>query len=103
VSSGDGSTSEPSIDRGTKVAEGTDLTTDGYPVTYGTSFIYALEFTADGPVAKAFLTYGETGDTTSPYFSDQTKRFSDKNWRTIEFTDAAIAADGSLNSYEVIG
>jgi len=103
VGGGNGSTSEPDIDRGTKVAEGTDLTTDGYPIAYGTSFIYALEFTADGPVAEAFLTYGETGDTTSPYFSDQTQRFSDKNWRTIEFTDAAISADASLNTYEVIG
>jgi len=103
VSGGNGSTSEPGIDRGTKVAEGTDLTTDGYPIAYGTSFIYALEFTADGPVAKAFLTYGETGDPSSPYFSDQTQRFSDKDWRTIEFTEAAVSADGSLNTYEVIG
>ncbi len=101
--SNDHSTSEPSMSRGTRVSEGSGLTTDGYPVTYGTSFIYALEFTADGPVAKAFLTYGETGDPSSPFFSDQTQRFSDKAWRNVAFTESAISADANLETYEVTG
>jgi len=101
VGSSDDTTSEPNIDLGQPVAEGTDLTTEGYPISYGTSFIYALEFTAEGPVAKALLTYGNTGDPTSPYFSDQTRRFSDKDWRSVAFTEDAIAADGNLNTYEV--
>lgn len=96
-------TTEPTIEQGRSVAEGTDLTPDGYPVSYGTSFIYALEFTADGPMARALLTYGETGDPTSPYFSDQTRRFSNKDWRTVEYTETAIAADQDLKTYEVTG
>ncbi len=103
VGGSNNTTTEPGIDLGKPVAEDTDLTPDGYSVAYGTSFIYALEFTADGPVAKALLTYGETGDPTSPYFSDQTKRFSNKDWRTVEFTEAAIADDQSLKTYEVTG
>jgi len=101
--SNDHSTSEPSMSRGTRVSEGSSLTTDGYPVTYGTSFIYALEFTTDGPVAKALLTYGESGDPSSPFFSDQTQRFSDKAWRSVAFTEAAIAADENLDTHEVTG
>lgn len=103
VGSNNGTTSEPSIDRGRPVAEDTNLTPDGYSITYGTSFIYTVEFTTDGPVAKAILTYGNTGDSSSPYFSDQTQRFSGKDWRTVEFTEAAIFSDESLNTYEVTG
>lgn len=72
-----------------------------WPVANGTSFIYNVEFTADGPVAEAFLTYGETGDPTSPFFSDQTQLFSAKQWRPILFTDDAIAADPDLREYEI--
>jgi acyl-homoserine-lactone acylase len=73
----------------------------GYPIKYGTSFIYNVEFTADGPVAEAFLTYGESGDPSSPFFSDQTELFSQKRWRPILFTEDAIAADPDLRTYEL--
>jgi acyl-homoserine-lactone acylase len=72
-----------------------------WPIVNGTSFIYNLEFTADGPVAEAFLTYGQSGDPTSPFFSDQTELFSAKQWRPILFTDAAITADPNLREYEI--
>ena len=75
----------------------------GYPVSNGTSFIYNIEFTAGGPVAEAFLTYGESGDSTSDFFSDQTIRFSEKDWRPILFTEPAIAADPELSTYLVAG
>ena len=77
------------------------LRPDGYPITYGTSFIYALEFTADGPVAYDLLTYGHTGDPTDPAFSAETQRFSAKDWRQVLFTDAAIGADPGLVTYDV--
>ena len=73
-----------------------DATDVEWPVANGTSFIYNVEFTADGPVAEALLTYGESGDPTSPFFSDQTELFSAKQWRPILFTEAAIAADPDL-------
>jgi acyl-homoserine-lactone acylase len=87
-------TSEPGADL-------TGVTDVEWPIVNGTSFIYNLEFTADGPVAEAFLTYGQSGDPTSPFFSDQTELFSAKQWRPILFTDAAIAADPALREYEV--
>ena len=42
------------------------LTEKGYPVVHGSSFVMALEFAANGRRAKAFLTYGESGDPKSP-------------------------------------
>lgn len=104
VGRGDNDTStEPDIDLGERVAETTSLTTEGYSIANGTSFIYALEFTEQGPVARAFLTYGESGDLTSEHYSDQTKRFSAKDWRVIAFTEDAISADSTLDTYEVTG
>lgn len=70
-------------------------------IANGTSFVYNLEFTSDGPVAEAFLTYGETGDPASPSFADQTELFSQKRWRPILFTEDAIAADPDLRQYVV--
>ena len=72
------------------------LRTDGYPITYGTSFIMALEFRDDGPHAQAFLTYSESGDRDSPHFVDQTELFSEKAWRPILYGEADIAADPQL-------
>ncbi len=104
VGFGSNSTStERSIDRLPRVGDSGNLTTDGYSIANGTSFIYSLEFTPDGPVAQAFLTFGETGDPTSEFFADQTIRFSEKNWRSLSFTEDAIAADTELRSYDVAG
>ncbi|MEO6571059.1 MAG: penicillin acylase family protein, partial [Ilumatobacteraceae bacterium] len=101
VSSGaNGTTSEAGLPRGDRL-DGTALRTDGYPVSYGTSFIYDVEFTAAGPVAEALLTYGETGDPTSEYFADQTVMFSNKQWRPIRFTVADIESDPALRAYAV--
>ena len=78
------------------------LKTDGYPVNSGTSFLMALEYTDDGPKAKAFLTYSQSGDTSSEHYYDQTLLYSKKQWRPILFTEEEIAADTQRN-YEVKG
>lgn len=69
------------------------LTEKGYPVVHGSSFLMALEYTDKGPRAKAFLTYGESGDPKSPHFTDQTELFSKKQWRPILFDESDIAKD----------
>ena len=81
----------------------TSITSDepGDLINFGTSFIYNIEFTADGPVAEALLTYGESGDPTSEFFSDQTLRFSEKQWRPILFTPEAIDADPNRREYTI--
>ena len=98
-----GTTSELDIGRRDRIGDSSNLTADGYHITGGTSFMYALEFTADGPVARGFLTYGETGDPTSEFFVDQTQRFSAKDWRPFLFTEADLAESSGVTIYEVSG
>ncbi len=77
------------------------LTKEGYPINYGTSFIMALEFTAAGPRAQAFLTYSQSGDPASAQFYDQTQLFSEKKWRRILYTDAEIKSDPNLKTIKI--
>ncbi len=65
----------------------------GYPVNNGTSFLMALAYTDEGPQAKVFLTYGDTEDRSSEDYTNATQRFSDKDWRTVAFTEEDVAAD----------
>ncbi|MCP3101377.1 acylase [Myxococcus sp. K15C18031901] len=81
-----------SATRGTLVNSRTNLTTSGYVINNGSSFIMAMGFTDTGVDARAVLTYSESSDKSSPYFADQTELFSAKQWRPIAFTEAEIAA-----------
>ena len=45
------------------------------------------------PVAKALLTYSQSEDPTSPYYEDQTQRFSKNEWITLPWTPASVAED----------
>jgi acyl-homoserine-lactone acylase len=65
----------------------------GYMVVHGASWVMALEFTEQGPVADAWLTYSQSHDPESEHFSDQTQLFSTGTWRPVLFSDEAIAAD----------
>jgi len=63
------------------------------PVTYGSSHIQAISFTAAGGVdARTILTYGQSDNPTSPWSSDQTLLFSQKQWVTFPWTTTQIAA-----------
>jgi acyl-homoserine-lactone acylase len=77
------------------------LTKDGYPVNRGSSFVMALEYTAQGPRAQAFLTYSQSGDPASALYYDQTELFSAKKWRRILYTEAEIKADPNLKTRTV--
>ena len=76
-----------------KVGKSIGLTDKGYPVSGGSSFILGLTYTDDGPVAEAFLTYSQSGDPSSPHFTDQTKLFSEKKWRPALFNKSDIEKD----------
>jgi acyl-homoserine-lactone acylase len=99
--SGTFGSTEPFPKRPATVAPRSGLTPDGYAINNGTSFLMALSFTDDGPEAYAFLTYGNTGDRTSPLFVSQTERFSQKDWRRILFTEDEVAAEPALSTKTV--
>lgn len=79
------------------------LRRDGYPINGGTSFVLAVAFTDSGPRARAVLTYGQSGDSQSPHFSDQTELFARKGWRDVLFTEKEIASDKGLQTKVVTG
>ena len=92
-------TLEPMEDQ--KPVKGSPFLTDkGYPIVHGSSFLMALEFTASGPRGKAFLTYSESGDPTSPHYSDQTELFAKKQWRPVLFLEKDVIAD-TKRAYKV--
>ena len=74
------------------VGDSESLSNSGYNVVHGSSFIMTLSYTDEGPEAEAILSYSQSGDPESPYFSDQTALYRDKTWRKILFKPEAIAA-----------
>ncbi len=96
-------TMAPPLQRAEEINGATNLTTEGYVVNYGTSFIMTLEFAEDGPRAQAFLTYGQSEDPASENHTDQTFLFSDKAWRDVLFSEEAIAGDANLRVQELVG
>ncbi len=90
---------EPGIDLGDPLP-GTDMTTKGYPVNYGTSFLLTMGFTASGPSAKAVLSFSESGNPASPNYADQTRLFANKQLRDVRYTDTQISGD--TKSVEVL-
>jgi acyl-homoserine-lactone acylase len=74
----------------------------GYPkVVHGSSFVMVTAFTLSGPSSHAVLTYSQSADPTSPYFADQTRLYSGKQWVRMRFTDRDILADPNLRRYTV--
>jgi acyl-homoserine-lactone acylase len=82
--------------QGPVLSPGTGLTPEGYLVDFGTSFLMVLEYTPQGPKAQALLSYAQSTDPASPFFADQTDRFSAKQFRPILFDAADILADPAL-------
>jgi acyl-homoserine-lactone acylase len=53
----------------------------GYPdVPHGSSFVMVTSFTGGCPDDRSILTYSESENPNSPYFADQTRMFSNKQW-----------------------
>ncbi|MEH6733815.1 MAG: acylase [Shewanella sp.] len=74
-------------------ATASGLTSEGYQVRYGSSWMMTVSFTDDGPKAKGILTYSESSNVSSPSFSDQSELYSSaKQLRPLLFTEAEIQA-----------
>ena len=74
----------------------TGLGTGGYQVTYGTSFLMAVELTEDGPVGTGLLAYGQSGDTRSPHHVDGTLAYASATTRPLRFHHQDVLADPEL-------
>lgn len=64
---------------------------DGYRINYGSSWMFVMQFTEDGPQGRGLLTYSQSSDVMSPHFLDQTEVYSmGPQLRPILFTDEDI-------------
>ncbi len=71
-----------------------ELTAGGYlNVKWGTSYVQAVTFDENGPVAQAMLLYGQSVDPKSPYYADQLSLYSQKQWPILPFSVQQIKAD----------
>jgi hypothetical protein len=73
-------------------------------VPHGSSFVMVAQFTGDEdcPVdARTILTYSQSTNPNSPYFGDQTRMFSNKEWVDEAYCEEEIAADPNLQVIEI--
>lgn len=76
------------------IASSSTLSENGYPVTFGNSYIQSVTWDANGQVqAEGFLTYSQSTDPANPHYSDFTQAYAAKQWQRLPFSAAAIAED----------
>ncbi len=76
--------------------ERTGLCEGGYAVTYGTSFLMAVELNPGGPRGVGLLAYGQSSNAESPRHRDGTEAYAAKTVRPLRFTDEQIVDDPTL-------
>jgi acyl-homoserine-lactone acylase len=75
------------------IADAPSLTSTGYDVTYGNSYIQTVTWGEQGVHAEASVTYSQSTDPASPHFSDFTREYSAKRWKRLPFRPDEIQAD----------
>ena len=85
-----------------KMTPAAGLTAAGYtPIVSGSSYIQAVTFDANGPVARGILTYSQSTDPSSPNAADQTALYATGRFANLPFSQAQIAADPNLRSLKI--
>ncbi|MDV3504299.1 penicillin acylase family protein [Marinobacter sp. M-5] len=80
-----------------------DLSDGQYNVNYGNSYIQTVTWDEAGqPLAEGFVTYSQSTDPASPYFSDMTEAYSGKQWIRFPYRQAEIDADPELVRYRLV-
>ena len=59
-------------------------------VYHGSSFIMTVSFTDDGPRARTLVTYAQSTNPASPFWADQLRMFSAKQWNDLPFHHADV-------------
>lgn len=67
------------------------LTTEGYGIVFGNSYIQTVTWDADrNPVAAGFITYSQSTDPANPHFQDFTEAYAAKKWQKFPFRASEI-------------
>jgi acyl-homoserine-lactone acylase len=70
------------------------LTTDGYHINYGSSWMFVVNFTDDGPSARGLLSYSQSSNTESAHIDDQNRLYSETTaLRPLLFSEADISGN----------
>lgn len=70
------------------------LSSEGYHIRYGSSWMMVVEFTDDGPVGRGLLTFSQSNNFLSPHWNDQTMYYAENNsLRPILFSAEDVAAN----------
>ena len=67
------------------------ITAQGLLIDYGSSYVQTVTFDERGPLAQAFLTYGQSSDPASPHATDQMRLFAAKQWPQLPFHAEEVA------------
>lgn len=71
---------------------------EGWRIARGTSWHFGLNFTDNGPLAFGLVSYSQSVNPSSLHFSDQDLRYSNKDYRKLEYSEADIKADPNLHT-----
>jgi acyl-homoserine-lactone acylase len=81
-----------------------DPSNPGYPnVDEGSSFVMVTSFTDGCPDNRSILTYSESENPDSPYYADQTRMFSNKDWIDPPFCLSEVNGNPALTNQVVTG
>jgi len=84
----------PVLDVETATPLRSGLTTDGYHINYGSSWMFVVNFTDNGPSARGLLSYSQSSNTDSEHIDDQNRLYSDTTaLRPLLFSEADISAN----------
>jgi acyl-homoserine-lactone acylase len=76
----------------------------GYPnVPHGSSFVMVTSFTGGCPENRSILTYSESENPNSPYYADQTRMFSNKQWVDPPFCASEVNGNPALSNDVIQG
>ena len=67
-------------------------TRGGVTPRHGSSYVQVVGFDDAGPIADTILSYSQSPDPQSPWYGDQTRMYSRKEWVRFPFSPAQIAA-----------
>jgi acyl-homoserine-lactone acylase len=67
-------------------------------VPHGSSFVMVTSFTGGCPDDRSILTYSQSENPSSPYFADQTRMFSNKQWVDPPFCQSEVDNDPDLST-----
>lgn len=82
----------PVIDVETATELRSGLTTDGYHINYGSSWMFVVNFTDNGPSARGLLSYSQSSNTESEHIDDQNRHYSETSaLRPLLFSEADIS------------